>query len=210
MSILHQLLSGVDPDLISEIEHKSVFQFFPADTEILREGQYIKVIPLVVKGVLKVFSRFEDKELLLYYIQPGQSCVMSFIAGLKNQPSRVFAVTEEPTEAYLIPAHLMEDFSRNHSHMNRLFFDLFNLRYSDLLDTINHLLFDKLDQRLWDYLVQKSKITGSNSLKLSHRQIASELGTAREVISRLMKKFERAGAITQSSGLIKILKNEFR
>lgn len=203
-------LAGLFPqfptDLLAEIKKHSILKSLPENTEILREGQYIKVIPIVVNGLIKVFTRSEDKELLLYYIKPNESCIMSFSASLKNQPSKIFAITEEDTTALLLPVDKVIEWTRQFPDINAVFFQQFNLRYSELLDTINHLLFDQLDKRLYDYLAKKSQLTSSNPLKISHRQIASELGTAREVISRIMKKLEIEGKVKQNpNNMIEIM-----
>ena len=177
----------------------------PQGTEILREGQYVKVIPIVLEGLIKVFSRHEEKELLLYYIKPQESCIMSFSAGMKNEPSKIFAVTEEDTSALLLPTDKVALWVREYPEVNQLFFQQYNLRYSDLLTTIHQLLFERMDKRLLDYLVNKSLLTGRNPIKISHRQIAAELGTAREVISRIMKKLENDGKVRQEANTIEIL-----
>jgi CRP/FNR family transcriptional regulator len=193
--------------LLEEIYQNAVLETIPENTEILREGQYVKVIPLVVSGLIKVFTRYEDKELLLYYIKPNESCIMSFSAGLKNQPSIIYAVTEEDTTAILLPVDKVSQWIVQFPDINTLFFHQFNLRYTDLIDTVNHLIFDQLDKRLFDYLVKKVALTHVGYLKISHRQIAGELGTAREVISRLMKKLENEGKVKQkSNNIIEIIK----
>ncbi|MCP9764721.1 Crp/Fnr family transcriptional regulator [Lacihabitans soyangensis] len=191
--------------LKTQIETNSALVEIAAETEILREGQYIKVIPLVIEGLVKVFTKHEDKELLLYYIQPSESCVMSFTASLKNEPSKVFAITEENSKILLLPVDKVSHWIEEFPDLNNLFFQQYNLRYSDLLETINQLLFDKLDKRLMDYLKEKVKVTKKNPLKISHRQIANELGTAREVISRVMKKLEQESKVKQFSNSVEIL-----
>lgn len=185
--------------LLTEIKQYAILKTIPEDTEILREGQYVKVVPIVMDGLIKVFSRYDEKELLLYYIKPNESCIMSFSACLKNEPSKIFAVTEEKTTALLLPAERVLNWTKQFPDINSLFFKLFNQRYSELLETINHLLFDQLDKRLYDYLVKKAELIHSNPLKISHRQIAAELGTAREVISRIMKKLENENKVKQNS-----------
>ena len=146
-----------------------------------------------------------EKELLLYYIKPQESCIMSFAAGMKNEPSKIFAVAEEDTSALLLPTDKVALWVRDYPEVNHLFFQQYNLRYSDLLTTIHQLLFERMDKRLLDYLVNKSLLTGRNPIKISHRQIAAELGTAREVISRIMKKLENDGKIRQEANTIEIL-----
>ena len=205
MTDLSKLLTPLHPDLRKEVEAHAILREVPQGTEILREGQYVKVIPIVLEGLIKVFSRHEEKELLLYYIKPQESCIMSFSAGMKNEPSKIFAVTEEDTTALLLPTDKVALWVRDYPEVNQLFFQQYNLRYSDLLTTIHQLLFERMDKRLLDYLVNKSLLTGRNPIKISHRQIAAELGTAREVISRIMKKLENDGKIRQEANTIEIL-----
>ncbi len=192
-------------DLISEMLQFAIEKEIPKETELLREGQYIKVIPLVFSGLIRVFTRHEDKELLLYYIKPNESCIMSFSAGINNQPSKIYAETEEDSHLLLIPVEKLIRWTKQFPDFNSLFFLQYNLRYSDLLDTINSLLFDKLDKRVYDYLKEKVAVTQHNPLKISHRQIASELGTAREVISRIVKKLELEGKVKQCPTTIEVL-----
>lgn len=204
-SIISHLLPHLSDDLITEIVSVAIFKEIPSGSTILRAGQYVKVIPIVTEGLIKVFSRHEDKDLLLYYIQPNESCIMSFSASLKNEPSRVYAITEEDTSAILLPVEKIDQWIRQFPDFNSIFFQLYNLRYSELLETISDLLFNKMDQRLYDYLKKKHQLTGKNPLKISHRQIANDMGTAREVISRVMKKLEGEGKVRQHTSSIEIL-----
>ena len=202
---IKKTLAYLPADLVEEILRTSVIKEIPKDTEILREGQFVKVIPIVLDGLIKVFSRFNEKELLLYYIKPEESCVMSFAASIRNEPSKVFALTEEDTKVLLLPVSSMGLWLVQYPDLNKLFYQQYNLRYSELLDTINHVLFNKMDIRLYSYLEDKVKATQKNPLKVSHRQIAGELGTAREVISRVMKKLENEGKIKQLENSIEII-----
>jgi CRP/FNR family transcriptional regulator, anaerobic regulatory protein len=201
---LSKHLPGISPELLSVIEKASSIQEIPAHTEILRQGQYVKVIPIVLEGLVRVFTRRDDKELLLYYIEPTESCIMSFSVGLKNEPSVVYAETEEDTTAILIPVDKVIAWTKQYPEINILFFHLYNLRYSDLLETIKHVLFDKMDKRLFDYLVEKVRVTKQNPVKISHRQIAGDLGTAREVVTRIMKKLEADGKVVQHTNSIEV------
>jgi len=195
----------LNPLLVSQMMKVSLMKEIPKGTEILREGQFVKVIPIVLEGLIKVFTRHNDKELLLYYIRPEESYVMSFSASLKNEPSRVFAYTEQETTALLLPVDKVSHWIKEYPNFNNLFYQQYNLRYSELLDTIHHVLFEKMDTRLYDYLKEKVNLTNKNPLKISHRQITSELGTAREVISRVMKKLELEGKVKQHINAIEIL-----
>jgi len=202
---IKRILSKLSPALIQEIEEESSTMDVPSNTEILREGQYVKVIPIVITGLIKVFSRYEEKELLLYYIKPEESCIMSFAASLNNEPSKVFAVAEEDSTVLLLPVDKVAKWTKQFPDINNLFYQQYNLRYSELLTTINHLLFNKLDVRVLGFLQERSKLTGTKELKISHRQIASELGTAREVVSRILKKLEAENHLKQHSNYIEIL-----
>ncbi len=204
-SSMSRLFPHLSDDLIAEIVSVAIYKEIPSGSTILRAGQYVKVIPIVTQGLIKVFSRHEDKDLLLYYIQPNESCIMSFSASLKNEPSRVYAITEEDTSAILLPVEKIDQWIRQFPDFNSIFFQLYNLRYSELLETISDLLFNKMDQRLYDYLKKKHQLTGKNPLKMSHRQIANDMGTAREVISRVMKRLEGEGKVRQHTSSIEIL-----
>ncbi len=184
--------------LIREIASDASIQKIAEGETILRDGQYVKVIPIVLKGLLKVFTRLDGKELLLYYIRPQESCIMSFAAVLGNEPSKIIAETEEDTEVLLLPFEKIREWTHQFNDLNDLFFRQYNLRYSELLSTIHALLFNKLDERLKSYLEEKVKITGHNPLKMSHREVANELGTAREVVSRVIKKLEAEGVVSQN------------
>ncbi len=197
-------LSFLNTQLIDEITKYGATQIFPKGTQLLKEGQSVKVVPIVLSGLVKVCSRFEERELLLYYIEPQQSCIMTFYAALNNESSKVFAVTEEDTEVLLLPVRFLSEWIKQYSDFNNLFYSQFNLRYTELLDTIKHLLVDKMDKRLYEHLKRKSELTGGAPIQLSHLQIANELGTAREVISRLLKKLENEGLVKLTRKGIKI------
>ena len=202
---IYQKFSYLKKDLVDEFIRIGDVKDIPRNTQILRGGQYVKVIPIVIDGLIKVFTRYEDKELLLYYIQEKESCIMSFSASLKNEPSKVFAITEEDTRALLLPVDKVEKLTIQFPDINTLFFQQYNVRYTDLLETINQLLFSRMDKRLHTYLVEKGKLKNSKEVKISHRQIANELGTAREVVTRTMKKLEAEGLIRQHSNYIELL-----
>jgi len=205
MKSLNEYLQYLPEEFVNELEQHGVVKDFIADTEILREGQYVKFVPLVLEGVVKVFTRHEDKELLLYYIESGEGCIMSFNAGFKNSPSKVFAIAEENTKLLLLPADKLSEWVKIFPSLNELFYSLYDQRYASLLDTINHLLYNRLDQRLYNYLLEMSKQKNSKVLTVRHRQIATELGTVREVISRVMKKLEHEGKVRQLPNGIEIL-----
>ena len=189
-----------------DILEKGIRRVFPAQTEILREGQYVKAVPFVLSGLIKVYGKFEERDLLLYYIQPEESCIMSFTAIVENMPSQVFAVAETATDAILIPNSLVEDWIGRYPAFNRFYFHQYHQRYEDLLGTIQNLLFSSMDRRLKAYLQEMARLKNTRRLHIHHREIAEDLGTAREVISRLMKKLEQEGVVRQAEqGWIQVL-----
>jgi len=199
------LFPDLSHQLTSEILEKSTIVDIPGNMEVMHEGQYVKAVPIVTNGLIRVYTRNEDKELLLYYIQPGESCIMSFDACLKNIPSKIYATTETDSSVLLMPTNHVFRWMKEYTEFNSLFFKQYNLRYNELLVMINNLLFEKMDVRILEHLKAKIKLTGKNPVKISHRQIANDLGTAREVVSRVMKKLEHEGKVKQLATEIKII-----
>ncbi|MCK5208303.1 MAG: Crp/Fnr family transcriptional regulator [Cyclobacteriaceae bacterium] len=198
-------LAFLEHELKERILEESVFDTFPGDTILIRDGQYLKHLPVIVDGMVKVYSQYDDKELLLYYIKPKQSCIFSFTAAIYNKPSKIFAITEEESKILLLPTKKIGEWAFKFQRFNQLFFDLYHLRYLDLLDTINQLVFKTLDQRILSYLLERSNLTNKTIIPIRHRQIANDLGTAREVVSRVLKKLEKEKKVIQTSEGIKIL-----
>lgn len=192
--------------LADEIEQFGLIMPFAKGDVIVGQGKYIAHVPIVLSGLVKVLTQHADtdKELLLYYIKPQESCIMSFTSAINSQPSKIEAVAEEPTDLLLIPAEKMQYLMMKYQGFNVLFFNQFNIRYLDLLGTINSLVFEGLDTRLLNYLKEKSSATHLQFIDVKHKEIAADLGTAREVISRLLKKLENEGLITQEGKKIKI------
>jgi CRP/FNR family transcriptional regulator len=183
--------------LVNKIIEASEIKTFGSGVQLIREGQYIKVIPIVLNGLVKVFTRIEEKELLLYYIKPEQSCIMSFSSAINNDKSKIFALTEQESTLLFIPSDKVAKWITEFPIINTLFYQQYDLRYAELIDTINHLIYHKLDRRILDYLIHKVRFTGKNPLKISHKEIANDLGTAREVVSRLVKKLENEHLLKQ-------------
>ena len=184
-----------DADLLQEIRTSGQLVEIEAGTEILRIGQYVKVIPIVIRGLVKVYSQYNEKELLLYYIKPNQSCIMSFAAGINDEKSNVYALTEEKSEIILLPAPLVKSWIKKYPGVNDLFYSQYNQRYNELILFMNHLMFDTLDKKVWKYLQNKVSLEGQDIINVTHQQIAHDLGTSREVVSRVLKKLEDKGQL---------------
>lgn len=184
-------------ELKDEILQNGIFKTIPKGVEIVHEGQFIQAIPIVLNGLLKVITRHDDREFLLYYIQPNESCIMSFYSILNEEGSKIIAQTETETELLLLPSQLIRFWLKRFPEFSIFFHQLNNLRYIDLLQTINEVLFENLDKRILRFLQEKAQQSKDPFIKIRHREIADAMGTTREVISRVTKKLEHEKLIEQ-------------
>jgi CRP/FNR family transcriptional regulator len=199
---ISRLFPSFQSELQQEIALHSKISTLSPQTRLLQEGAGVSVLPFVMEGMVKVTRSDQDKEILLYYIRPGESCVMSFTACVMNSKSRINAITETDSTILLVPAYLIHDYLRKYPELNQYFHQLYNQRYTELLETVDQLVFHTLDERLRYYLREKVDRLGNN-LKITHAEIAQDLGTAREVVSRVLKKLEKEGEIN-------LMRNEIR
>jgi CRP/FNR family transcriptional regulator, anaerobic regulatory protein len=164
---------------------------------LLQENQLIRNIPIILKGSVKVYQTDDDlKEMLLYYLQEGDICIMSFLGGLYNENSKVKAVANEESEVLLIPVQKLGHLTQKYPEWDNYIFRIYHERFLELMEVVNAVAFKKMDERLLDFLTQRARITESHILSLTHEEIANELGTARVVISRLLKEMERKNLVT--------------
>jgi len=201
---LKNRLPGFPLNFYEDILEFSKVLSFPPDQVILKEGSYVNVIPIVLSGLLKVSKKEEDKEILLYYIEKGQSCVMSFSACITSTQSKIFATTEDTSDLLLIPSDKLVLLISKYPSFANYFFSLYQERYEDLINSIDLLVFKKFDERLISYLKEKCAKTKTSTLKITHQDIASEMGTLREVVSRTLKKLERDGLVSLTRNEIKV------
>ncbi|MDZ7646233.1 MAG: Crp/Fnr family transcriptional regulator [Cytophagales bacterium] len=179
---------------------------FPAGSVIQQEDSYIKAIPLVLNGSLKVMrTDINGHEILLYYITPGESCIMSFLGGIHNETSKVKAIVEEDAEILFIPVEKASEWVKKFPEWADFIFRLYHKRFEELLTAVNAIAFQKLDSRLLQLLKQKAELYRSKEIKITHQQLADELGTAREAVSRVMKQMENEGLVTLSRNKITLL-----
>ena len=163
---------------------------------ILNENAYIKAIPIVTSGSIRVMRMDEDgREILLYYIKVGESCIMSFLGGMHEDTSKVKAVAEEETEILFIPIDKVSLLITEFPEWLDYIFRLYHKRFEELLEVVNAVTFKKLDVRLLDFIKKKCDINHTATIIITHEQIANDLGTARVVISRLLKQLEDEGVI---------------
>lgn len=193
------------PNLKKEIASISSIMKMDAGTVILKEGAYVKVIPLVISGLAKVYKEEENgHEVLLYYIKPGESCIMSVISMIKNETSKVKAIIEEDAEIVVIPTEKAIEIARKYPKWNEFIYELFNLKFEELLNVVKILTFSNKDTRLLEYLKKIASVKGDALIRITHQQIADDLGSSREVISRLLKKMEHEGLLILKQGVIEL------
>lgn len=185
------------PELIEKLHRYSVRKEYKAGSIILNENAHIRSIPIVVKGVLKVIRTEEDgREILLYYIKVGESCIMSFLGAMHNETSKVRAEAEDDTEILFLPIEKVSVFIKEYPQWLDYIFRLYHTRFEELLEIVNAIAFKKVDQRLLALLHKKREIAGNSAIHTTHEQLANELGTARVVVSRLLKQLEDSGTVS--------------
>ncbi len=184
------------PELVEKLYKHSIQKNYEAGSIIVNENAHIRSIPIVTKGMMKVIRTEEDgREILLYYIKAGESCIMSFLGGLHNETSKVKAEVEEDAEILFLPMDKVSLFIKEYPQWLDYIFRLYHKRFEELLEIVNAIAFKKVDERLLNLLQKKSNLTQSNTLQVTHEQLANELGTARVVVSRLLKQLEENGTV---------------
>jgi CRP/FNR family transcriptional regulator len=197
-----------EPGLLKEIEELGTFMEVKAGDTILEIGQMVRTIPLVTKGVVKVSRADEEgRELLLYYVNPNESCAMTFTCCMQQFPSEIKATAEEDVEIYSLPIDVMDKWLVQYPTWKSFVMKSIRNRFHEMIKAIDQIAFQKLDERLISFLKEKSKISGSSLINLSHEQISSELATSRVVISRLLKKLEIDNKLLLYRNQIKLLKD---
>ncbi|MGB3779072.1 MAG: Crp/Fnr family transcriptional regulator [Tunicatimonas sp.] len=204
---LRQVFHIGSVDLSEEIvRHGTVHRFLPGDT-LIDYGRYIKTVPLVLSGSVKVIRQDEaGREVFLYYLKPGETCAMSLTYCSAYQPSLIKAVAEEETTVMAVPVEQHERWMNDYREWKELVATTYAVRFQELLHTIDSIAFKKMDERLLEYLHRKFEQLGTHELAITHQEIANELGTSREVISRLLKQLEKHDIVRL--GRNRILRNQ--
>ena len=196
-----------EPSLISLIEKDAVFRTFRTGEVIMRRGQYIKSIVLVLEGSIRIYrENDEGGEFLMYYIGPGQACAVSMICAIQSDASEITAVAEEDTEVMLLPVRVMTDLMSHYKSWNQFVIQTYRDRFDELLTVIDNVAFRNMDERLEFYLKRHVSNSGNREIELSHQRIADDLNSSREVISRLLKKMEQRGMVKLHRNMIQWVK----
>lgn len=196
----------LEPALMEEIKEFGEMRSFKDGDIIIDYGKYIRMMPLVVKGSLKVLKRNDNgNEILLYYLSSSETCSMAYSCCLEEKKSEVKAIAEGDLVIIAIPHNKLDEWLCKYPSWKNYILRSFNERFSELLKSIESIAFLKLDERLIAYLKEKKRLSGSNVIKASHYQIADELATSRVVVSRLLKLLENDGKVLLYRNEIKLL-----
>ncbi len=191
-----------EKELLDRIGESKVLEIEPG-TVILKEHEFIKVIPLVLEGSIKL--RKVDpagREIIFYHIEPGESCILSISSCLNEKESKAEAIIERRTRLIALSARDVREWMDTYPSWRKFVVKLFYDRMAEVLSLLDLVIFKSVDTRLVQYLKDKAV---DQELIITHQQLAGQLGTAREVISRLLKQMEREGMISLERGKIRII-----
>lgn len=194
-----------EPKLREEIIENCQLLAFDKGDIIVKEGQYVKVVPIVISGTIRVFQTNEDREILLYYVEQSQTCIMSLSACFYDNKILARAIAVTKTEVLAIPTKYIIQWQRRFSSWNDFVIRAFRNRYDELLNTIKSVAFDHNNTRVLEYLKNRASKQHTNKVEISHQQLANELGTTRVVISRILKQYQLENIVSLRRGSIKLI-----
>jgi len=205
MQPIYKMFAQLEPELLEQIEKQGSVKTIPAGEVIMRTGQYVKSTMLILDGMVKIFRENEDgNEFLMYYLQPGEACAISLVCASKMEASKVMAKAMEDTTVLMIPIQLMDEWMSKYKSWYYFVLETYRNRFEELLTLIDQVAFRNMDERLQFYLQQYAEVNQTNIINLSHQQIADELNSSREVISRLLKKMEQRNMVSLHRNFIEL------
>ncbi|WP_396168496.1 Crp/Fnr family transcriptional regulator [Flavobacterium sp.] len=205
--LLHQIYGTIlEEALLNEIQQVAMLKEFKEGDVIIDFGDYIKKMPLLLSGAIKILREdFDEGELLLYFIEKGDTCSMSMACCLGDTKSEIRAVAETNGQVVMIPVMYMELWLGKYKSWRNYVFASYNNRLKEMLTAIDNLAFMNMDKRLLNYLLEKSKINTTKEINTTHQEIAYDLNTSRVVISRLLKALEKNGKIKLHRAYIELI-----
>lgn len=205
-----KLESIFEKELIKELFQYGETKPFSAGEVIMDYGKYVRMMPIILSGTVKVLRKDENgKEILLYYLSDNESCSMAYGCCIAAKKSEIKAVAEEDGQLLAIPFVKLTDWLCKYEGWRNYIFNSFNERFLELLNSIDIMAFGNMDRRIKQYLKEKYERTGSAVIKVSHYKIAEELATTRVVVSRILKQYENEGQLLLYRSEIKLLKPFF-
>lgn len=207
VDFLHEALSSqFEYKLLEELSQVGQYKTASVGSYLIRPGEYIRSVPIIIKGSVKIMRPdSEGREALLYYLGGMDTCALSLTCCLSSKRSEITAVVEEETEFIAIPVEKVDEWMCHFSTWKQFVFQTYQKRFDSLLTTIDDVIFHKLDERLLTYLQKKIASCQCSLLSITHEEIAHELATSREVISRLLKQLEKLGYLKLMRNKIEML-----
>ncbi len=197
-----------EKELLDEISEIGVYKNFIKGDTLINFGDEMIHIPLILNGAIKITKEDEnDDEILLYYLEKGDTCAISFVNCINQNKSVFRGVVEKNSECILIPVHKIENWLINYKSWRHFIIDSYHFRLIEMVETIKSLTFMKLDDRIQNYLKQQVKIVKKDTIVITHQQIADDLNSSRVVISRILKKLENMGEIVLGRNKITVSKS---
>lgn len=194
-----------DPRLLEEMDKYARPRTVEKDSVLMKPGADIVFVPIVQKGVLRIVRENEEgKEIFLYHLYPGQTCAMAINCCQSGQKSMVKAIAEDETEVLLVPVKLVEEWFK-YPEWKAFVNSTYSARFAELMQVIDLIAFNNMDKLLLHYLQERAKAANTKALFITHQQIADELHTQREVISRLLRTMEEKGLVRLGRNTIEIL-----
>ena len=195
-----------EPALQDDLLLRSSVQQFNAGEPLMRTGQYFRSTMLIVSGLVKVYREDEEgNEFFMYYLQPGQACALSMVCATKQQTSQVMVKAVKDTTVLAIPLSFMDAWMATYKSWHQFVLETYRSRFEELLVTLDHVAFRAMDERLEFYMRQHQQTLQTGTITINHQEIADELNSSREVISRLLKKMEQLGKIKLHRNAIEII-----
>lgn len=195
-----------EEELLQEINDIATIKTVNAGDELIRTGQYLSAMPLLIDGVIKVMREDEDGfELMLYYLEKGETCAMTLSCCTGSAVSEIRAIAETESSLLMIPIEKMEEWLGKYKSWRNFIFDSYHERLMEVMATIDNIAFKKMDERLIEYLKNKSKYYNDSEIKVTHQDIAFDLHTSRVVVSRLLKQLEKTNRIKLNRNSIKLI-----
>lgn len=189
---LDTVFPGFEPALKARLAAESSLRQIPAGEVIMRTGQYFKYTLLIASGKVKLYREGDDgEEAYIYTLQAGNACALSMICNTRQQTSEITAITLEDTVAIMVPIQLMDSMMQEYKSWYYFVIDNYRSRFEELLTVFDSVVFKGMDERLEFYLKNQVKNRGTKELFMTHSEIANDLNTSREVVSRLLKKMEQ-------------------
>jgi len=203
---IERLFPQFEPALKTILIENATLRDFQEGDMLMQTGQNMRSTVLIVEGMVKLYREGEDgQEFFMYYLQPGNACALSMICATKQETSQVMAKAIEQTKVLMIPIALMDKLMRDYRTWYYFVIETYRMRFEELLFVIDNIAFKAMDERLAFYLKKQAGDLNTKELHLTHSEIASDLNTSREVISRLLKKMEQAGEIKMYRNYIEYL-----